>query len=179
VNDKILSAFLTRQCEDGLALARASDLLELVPLGDEPYQRYIARFSCATLMRSADGVVSEGHGAEVGIYFPADYLRRTDPYQVLFWLGPSGVWHPNVSERAPLICLGRLGPGTRLVEILYQLFEMITYQRYATHDALNQAAAAWARQNQHRFPIDARPLKRRPATGTAAVSVGGGAGSVA
>ena len=161
VTDKILAAFLGRQYEDGMALARDSDLLELVPVGPTPVQRYVARFNCSGLRRAPDGTITEARGAEVGIYFPDDYLRRTDPYQILVWLGPSDAWHPNISNCAPVVCLGRLGPGTRLVEILYQLYEVITYQRYATHDALNQDAAAWARQNQDRFPVDGRPLKRR------------------
>jgi hypothetical protein len=161
MNDKILAAFLGRQFEDGMALAGESDLLDLIPGGSSPVQRYVARFSCRTLRRGTDGSVVESAGAAVGIYFPDDYLRRTDPYQVLAWLGPGDAWHPNVSTAAGVVCLGRLGPGTRLVEILYQLYEVITYQRYATHDALNHDAAAWARQNQHRFPVDARPLKRR------------------
>ncbi|MCX6538593.1 MAG: hypothetical protein NT151_06645 [Acidobacteria bacterium] len=176
MTDKILAAFLARQYEDGMALARDSDLVELLPIGTPPVQRYVARFHCTGLCRTPAGDIMEMQGAEVGIFFPDDYLRRTDPYQILIWLGPPDTWHPNISNRAPLVCLGRLGPGTRLVEILYQLYEVITYQRYATHDALNQDAAAWARQNQDRFPVDARPLKRRslqlrietqPATGAA------------
>ena len=161
MNDKILAAFLARQYEDGMALAGESDLLELMPLGAPPVRRYVARFHCTGLCRSPEGEIGEMHTAQVGIYFPDDYLRRIDPYQILVWLGPPDVWHPNISNRAPLVCLGRLGPGTRLVEILYQLYEVISYQRYASHDALNLEAAAWARQNQDRFPVDARPLKRR------------------
>ena len=121
----------------------------------------MARFHCTGLCRLADGEIGETHHAEVGIFFPDDYLRRTDPYQILVWLGPQNIWHPNISDKAPIVCLGRLGPGTRLVDILYQLFEIISYKRFATADALNHDAAAWARQHQDRFPVDPRPLKRR------------------
>jgi hypothetical protein len=159
--DRILNAFLTRQYEEGMALAGASDLVELAPIGVLPPQRYVAQFRCTGLCRTPDGEIERMTRSEVGICFPDDYLRRTDPYQILMWLGPRNAWHPNISDRVPLICLGRLGPGTRLTDILYQLFEIITYQRYSTHDALNASAAAWARANQERFPIDPRPLKRR------------------
>jgi ubiquitin-protein ligase len=73
------------------------------------------------------------------------------------------VWHPNVSGDLPLICIGRLAPGTTLVDILYQIYDILTYQKYNPRedDALNKPACAWARANQHRFPIDPRPLKRR------------------
>ena len=164
--DRILDAFLRRQYEEGMALARASDLVALEPLGVFPPQRYVAQFRCTGLCRTSAGEITRMAYSEVGISFPDDYLRRLDPYRILMWLGPQNVWHPNVSDRAPLICLGHLGPGTRLTDILYQLFEIITYQRYSTHDALNADAAAWARANQERFPVDKRPLKRRAITFT-------------
>ena len=172
--DRILEAFLTRQFQEGMALARASDLVALEPVGRLPPRKYIAHFRCTGLCRTPDGIVPMTRAA-VGIFFPDDYLRRTDPYQILMWLDPRNVWHPNISDRAPAVCLGRLGPGTRLTDILYQLFEIITYQRYSTHDALNTDAAAWARANQDRFPIDRRPLKRRAvrsATGSSESEVG-------
>jgi hypothetical protein len=159
--DRILEAFLTRQREEGMALAQSSDLVTLVSDGGAPPRRYVARFSCTGLCRTPAGEITRMDYSEVGIFFPDDYLRRLDPYQVLMWLGPRNVWHPNISDRAPLICLGHLGPGTRLTDILYQLFEIITYQRYSTHDAMNSDAAAWARAHQDRFPVDRRPLKRR------------------
>jgi hypothetical protein len=52
-----------------------------------------------------------------------------------------------------------------LVDLLFQCFEVITYQKVTMRedDALNHAACAWAREHQQRFPIDRRPLKwRRP-----------------
>ena len=51
-----------------------------------------------------------------------------------------------------------------LVDILYQMFEIITYTKYTPRedDSLNKACCSWARDNQYRFPIDRRPLKRRP-----------------
>ena len=159
--DRILDAFLRRQFEEAMALTRESDLVELVPVGPHPPRRYVARFRCTGLCRLETGEVAEMHHAEVGIFLPDDYLRRTDPYQILVWLGPRNVWHPNISDKAPIVCLGRLGPGTRLVDILYQLFEIISFKRYTTHDALNLDAAAWTRQHQHRLPADPRPLKRR------------------
>ena len=71
------------------------------------------------------------------------------------------VFHPNI--KAPFICVGKLSPGTLLVDILYQCFEIISYNKVTMRedDALNGAACAWARSNQHRFPVDPRALKRR------------------
>ena len=166
MRDKIFAAFLQRQCEEGLALAEASDLLELYPMPtveNEPPQTHIARFLCNGLVKSSAGEIVEASHFEVMINFPSDYLRRADPFQVLTWFGPRNVFHPNISNRAPVICVGKLAPSTPLVDLLYQTFEIITYNKVTMRedDALNQAACKWARENQHRFPIDRRPLKRR------------------
>ena len=98
---------------------------------------------------------------DVGLHFPSNYLRRVDPTLVLACLKPFEVWHPNI--RPPLICIGHLPPGTGIVDIVYQVFEVITYNKVTMRedDALNRAACAWARKNQDRFPVDTRPLTRR------------------
>jgi hypothetical protein len=48
-----------------------------------------------------------------------------------------------------------------LVELLYTLFELLIFQKVKLDDALNGRAATWARNHQHLFPLDTRPLKRR------------------
>lgn len=162
--DKILGAYLQRQYEQGMQLDGESDLLELLPLEGPPApQHYVARFRCKGLVRTSEGEVREADEFLVGVFFPDDYLRRADPPQVLSWLGPRNVFHPNISDRAPFICVGRLAPGTPLVDILYQCFEIITYQKATVRedDALNHDACGWARRNAHRVPVDTRPLKRQ------------------
>jgi hypothetical protein len=161
--DKIFEAFLKHQYEEGMALAGSSDLLELYPMGGDPPDRYVAQFRCKGLMRSQNGDVVEADHFEVGIWFPSDYLRRAEPFQILTWLGPFDVFHPNISDKAPFICVGKLKPNTPLADILYQCFEIITYNKVTMRedDALNTDACVWARENQHKFPIDRRPLKRR------------------
>ncbi len=160
--DKILSAFLTTQHEEGLALAAASDLLELfVASSGNPPQRYLARFRCTGLLYTPDGHITPGNDFSVGLCFPDDYLRRVDPAQVVTWMGPRTVWHPNILLQ--FMCIGHLAPGTSLVDLLYQIFEIITYTKVTMRedDALNKEACAWARHHQDQFPVDKRPLKRR------------------
>jgi hypothetical protein len=162
-HDRIFEGFLRRQQEEGEALARSSDLVELESLDGVPPQLYQARFRCKGLVRNRTGEVRESDDFRVAIWFPSDYLRRADPYKVLAWVGPREIFHPNISDRVPVICVGRLTPGMPLVDLLYQCFEIITYRKVTMRedDALNPEACAWARENQHRFPIDRRPLKRR------------------
>lgn len=166
MSDRILEAFLRKQHEQGLALAAESDLLDLIPVD---VNRFVAQFYCKGLRKLDTGEVVEGNEFHVGIWFPDDYLRRASTFQVLTWLGPMDVLHPNIRplpihEPIPLpsaVCAGRIAAGTTLVDILFQLFDMLTYQNYATHDGLNEEACQWARNNLDRFPIDRRPLKRR------------------
>jgi hypothetical protein len=164
--DMVRETFLRRQFDEGMELARESDLLHLEPIGPFPHERYLAEFRCKGLIRTASGEIRESDRFAVGIWFPSDYLRRAEPWQVLTWLGPVNVYHPNISDVGPFICVGRLVPNTSLVDLLYQCFEIITYKKVTMRedDALNRMACAWARENQHRFPIDPRPLKRRALT---------------
>ena len=161
MTDTVYAGFLKRQREAGLALAAESDLFGLTPLGGELPQRYVAEFRCKGLVRRASGEVVEADHFVVGICFPDQYLRAADPFTVLTWLAPQEAFHPNI--RAPFICVGSLAPGTELVDLLFRIFEVVTYQRVTMNDtnALNKEACAWARSHQHRLPVDPRALKRR------------------
>ena len=156
MNDKIYAAFLMRQAEEGKALAQASDLIEIHPVAP---QAFAVDLHCKGLICKAGEGVTTADSFRVGIWFPSDYLRRANPFEVVTWLQPSNVLHPNIL--AALSCIGRLVPATPLVDIIFRIFRIVAYQTVAMHDSLNLQASAWARENQHRFPIDNRPLKRR------------------
>jgi len=158
--DVVYERFLARQREEGMALAESSDLLDL-HLAPAVPPHFFAEFHCRGLVRGIDGDIREATGFTVGIWLPPDYLRRADTFEMFRTCTP-GIFHPNVSASLPLVCIGRLAPGTPLVDILYQIYDMLTWQKFNSRedDALNKAACAWARHNLDRFPIDRRPLKR-------------------
>ncbi len=162
MTDVIYESFLRQQLQEGLALSRASDLVELVPTDDELPAKYLARFHCKGLVKRGS-TVEVANRFDVGIRFPSDYLRRSEPTEVLTWLGPRAVFHPNISDWLPVMCVGRLAPGTSLVDLIYQIYEVISYQKVTMveDDALNRDACVWARQNRDRYPVDRRPLRRR------------------
>jgi hypothetical protein len=154
-------AFLRKSHEAAIALVAASDRVVLMPEPGELPQRYIAEFHCRGLVRQTSGHIVEANLFRIGIAFHDDYLKtKPNSARLLTWLAPSGIFHPNV--KFPLVCAGNLRMGMDLVSILFQLHEMITYQKYATADPLDPAAAEFARANITRFPIDSRPLRRRP-----------------
>jgi hypothetical protein len=156
--DKILSSWLEADWEPAHALAEASDLLDLERRDS---QHFVAHFHCQGLVRGWDGAIREAGRFDVGYWFSESYLREVNPAQVVTWLWPAETFHPNV--RPPLCCLGTIEPGTSLVDLLYRTYEVVSYQNVMPdeRDALNRAACQWARNNQHRFPLDDRPLKRR------------------
>ena len=158
--DNVFRGFLKRQYVAGMALAESSDVLTLKPFGGPPPQKFIAEFHCKGVTW-AQRQTQDWDLFRVGICFPDDYLREADVTVVLTMLSPPNVWHPNVF--GPAICVGRMPPGTELVDLLYQVFEIITYQRVKMRedDALNGLACSWAREHQDQFPIDPRPLLRR------------------
>lgn len=161
--DPILESFLQRQFEEGMALNANSDLVELMPVEGQPPTRYVACFQSRGLARVQGQIVEHDRWA-VGIAFPPDYLR-TAPHagQMLTYLGSvSEPWHPNL--RPPFICL-ELRAGTPLVDLLFSLHELFSWQSFSTgDDGLNPAASAWARsQPASRFPVDRSPLRRRVA----------------
>jgi hypothetical protein len=157
--DPVFKNFLETQHREASALAAVSDILQLDTEPANPPQKYVARFKCRGLVRTVRGAIEEATQFDVGIWLPDNYLRAADAKQVVTLLRPWSIWHPNIN--GPFICPGHLTGGTALVDILFQVYEIITYQKWAAHDGMNPAACEWARNNQERFPVDRRPLKRK------------------
>jgi len=160
--DKIFELWLEKAIDEALALAASSDRLDVVQLNPSTI---IAHYSCKGLVLSDAGRVEEHDEFAVGFHFADDYLRRAmDSMQILTCLSPQNLFHPNVRGRA--CCIGKVGPGTSLVELLHRTFSVITWQEVAPNefDALNPTACSFARNHPERIPVDDRPLKRRPAS---------------
>jgi len=161
VVDKIFQSFLDRQMRDGLALAESSDLVKVLPL--DP-QHYLTAFSCKGFVKAPSGAIEVAEHFEAGIHFGPDHLRRIDPSSVVTWFGPPNAWHPNISPGHRTVCIGNMSVGVGLTELIYQLFEIITWRRLTMHHSLNPEAAQWARNHRHLYPVDTRPLRRRMLT---------------
>jgi hypothetical protein len=161
--DLIFESWLERQHADAMALAVASDRLEVRPEPGSAPRNYIAHFDCRSMVL-AKGEVQPWRGCVVLFRFPLDYLRVVrDPALIVSLLSPVNLYHPNVAF--PFLCIGRIAPGTSLAELLFQVYEVLSFQKFTPRedDALNRDACAWARRNMECFPVDARPLRRRAA----------------
>ena len=164
MTDAIRESWLETQYMESMAFSQRSSVLSLAPVGGEPPFKYIARFDCDGLAQTAEGIsIVDRH--VVGIFFPEHYLRSPcGPGEILTWLEPQTEFHPNI--RAPFCCVGHIAPGTTLLSLLFQLYQMITWQRFTPveGDALNSVACRWAREHLSSLPIDPRysMLQERP-----------------
>ncbi|MFQ5738712.1 MAG: hypothetical protein ACE5JX_06830 [Acidobacteriota bacterium] len=128
---------------------------------EAPPRVYVAEYHCRGLIAEGQSVRPADHFA-VAIRFPETYLRfKPQTHEILSWLGPHNTFHPNI--RFPFVCVGPIQTGTPLSDLLYQIYEIITYRKSNPRegDALNSEACVWARHHQSRLPLDGRPLKRR------------------
>ena len=160
--DKILESFLHEQFIAVMALVAESDIVTAVPVAGMPPNRYILEYRCR-------GLVYEGgepalHDRFVfGVWMPESYLRgEYKAGDIVTVLSPRTLFHPNVHY--PHVCLGDGMPaGTPLTDIVFQLYEMVTYGKLTMDEsnAFNPIACQWSRANPGRIPLETRPLKRR------------------
>lgn len=121
-----------------------------------PPDRYLVKFnnvkglklSEAAAERKELEIISE-HVIE--IYLHIDYPRLKPQSYIL-----TKIFHPNFRMASPNdICIGDYwASGETLVDIIYQVGEMITYKTYNVTSPLNGIAAKWAKENSGSFPID-------------------------
>jgi len=99
------------------------------------------------------------------IHFPMDYLRSVDPYlylRVVTVLHPD-FFHPNIRIPQGWVCLGHnFQPGTPLADLIYHLYEIVTYQNTTVdeRDAYNTEACRYLRLHKT-MKISAPPLFRK------------------
>lgn len=162
MTDTILAGFLRRQAEAARELEAASDLVKIT-VGGASGDRFVVELSCRGLVARSPADVRESGTFACGVWFPPDYLRAANPFEVVTWLFPRDIWHPNIAGNLSRICIGRLAPGTPLVDLIYQVHAIVTWNKVTMRedDALNAAACQWARGHADRYPVDRRPLKRR------------------
>jgi len=160
MNQLITTPFFEQQLLESTNLAANSDILDLFPKNDDPPLGYEAVFHCRGLVH-VNGRLCIAEKFTVDIRFPEHYLEQVNPLAIASFTKPPLVFHPNVL--GPVICPGPVAPGTSLVSVLYQIYEVITWFRWNSADPLNPAAAQWARNHadEHEFPLDQRPLRRR------------------
>lgn len=124
---------------------------------DIPPEKYIVNFKNVKGLRLVQDETGENKELQVitdhkiEIYLHADYPRFKPQCNLL-----TDAFHPNFRMATPNdICIGDYwASGETIVDIIYQVGEMITYQIYNVSSPLNGIAAKWAKENLELFPID-------------------------
>ncbi|MDZ4712336.1 MAG: hypothetical protein SGI89_08405 [bacterium] len=122
-----------------------------------PPERYTVIFKNVKGLRVTQNSSSEKKELEIinehrfEIYLHADYPRLKPQSNML-----TQIFHPNFRMASPHdICIGDYwASGETLVDIIYQVGDMITFQSYNVTSPLNGIAAKWAKENLELFPID-------------------------
>ncbi|CAN5603735.1 hypothetical protein BH10BAC5_BH10BAC5_29120 [soil metagenome] len=95
---------------------------------------------------------------KIEIYLHIDY-PRVKPAAYIH----TPLFHPNFRMASPHdICIGDYwASGETLVDIVYQIGDLIMYQAYNINSPLNGIAAKWARENPDLLPLD-NTIIRKP-----------------
>lgn len=128
-----------------------------------PPERYIVHFKNLKGLRLTSNSGKENKELEIikdhsiEIYLHSDYPRLKPQSNIL-----TEIFHPNFRMAAPHdICIGDYwASGETLVDIIYQVGDMITYQSYNVTSPLNGIAAKWAKENLNLFPVDPVNLRQ-------------------
>jgi ubiquitin-protein ligase len=116
-------------------------------------EKYLIEYRCAGLAITDTGGVSAHEKHRMSVIFKYDYPSKPP---MLIWHTP--LWHPNI--RPPGVCPhGRkFAVSVPLDQIVLTVGEMVQYRNFNLSDPFNHDAAAWARQNLDKFPVDQRDL---------------------
>ena len=126
-------------------------------------ERYYVNYSNVISLKLSSESTKENKTFEliskhkVEIYLHIDYPRL----KPLCYLRTE-IFHPNFRMAPPHdICIGDYwAPGESLVDVIYQIGEMIQYKNYNISNPLNGVASKWAKGNRHLFPIDNKDLRQ-------------------
>lgn len=128
-----------------------------------PPERYFVYFKNIKGLRLVNNPAGDKKELEIirehkiEIYLHSDYPRLKPQSNIL-----TEIFHPNFRMASPNdICIGDYwASGETLVDIVYQIGDMITYQSYNVTSPLNGIAAKWAKENIPLFPIDNTNLRQ-------------------
>jgi len=158
----IFAEFLDHTTRAGLDLAAESEVLNLGRLPAPGEGLFLAEFKVSYLARKTGGRIDVADGPlPVMIRMGPDYLRRAEPLETV-QVGQPDFVHPNF--RWPVLCVGELRPGMTLPTLLRHIYEIVTYQNYATDDGLDPEACTRLRDDPRlldRLPRPPRLVRRR------------------
>ncbi len=140
-------------------LTQRSSLIHIESTNGSPPERYVICYTCKGIARlnkkNGQPIYANRHYIE--IILPAGYpfSEGISKPQARYLEGSA--WHPNIYADGT-VCYGKWHTGQSLDELVLEIGEIIQYKNCSLKDAANLEAVPWAKQHQHLFPVDNRPL---------------------
>ena len=162
MGNSIFDDFLDATHHAAQALAAESDVLELHRLPIPGEGVFIAEFATSYLAHRGEGRIEVASGPlGVLIHLGPRYLQMVSPLEVV-QVRETDFFHSNF--RFPVLCVGELRPGMPLPQLLRHIWEIVSYQNFATDDGLNPVACQRLRDEPElldRLPRPPRLVRRR------------------
>lgn len=137
----IFQDFLDETHAAAQELAERSDVMRLQRLPLPGMGLWVASFDLPYLRQEQDGTVRFVQGPlEAAIQLGPAYLTDARPVGIV-QVANGDLFHPNY--RFPFLCVGEVRPGLGLPSVLRHVFEILSYQNYATDHGLNPLACRY------------------------------------
>ncbi|GEM_PF-2228056 len=162
MSDPIFANFVEHTVTGARELAAASDVMTFayLPLDDESL--FLVEFRIPYIVQQPNGVIASAPGPlGIAVRLTPEYLNHVDPLLIAQVRDPD-FFHPN--HRWPVLCVGGIRPGTPLAQAIRHIYEIVTYQNFATDDGLNPAACQRLRDEPSlidRLPKPPRLVRRQ------------------
>ncbi len=131
------------------ATFEAEDLVEIRAVGTAPFEKYMIVYKVPSLRLNSTGQPMRVDATVVEITLPSDYPKMPPTARTV---AGDVVFHPNFN--AQKICLAQhWAPGIQLADIVREIGEMLTWQRFNIKDSLNAIAAEWSQQHLNEIPL--------------------------
>jgi ubiquitin-protein ligase len=125
------------------------DLVEIRAIGTAPFEKYMIVYKVPSLRLNSTGQPMRVDATVVEITLPSDYPKMPPTARTV---AGDVVFHPNFN--AQKICLAQhWAPGIQLADIVREIGEMLTWQRFNIKDSLNAIAAEWSQQHLNEIPL--------------------------
>ncbi|MFM1951210.1 MAG: hypothetical protein RJA33_4 [Actinomycetota bacterium] len=131
------------------ATFEAEDLVEIRAIGTAPFEKYMIVYKVPSLRLNSTGQPMRVDATVVEISLPADYPRMPPTARTV---AGDVVFHPNFN--AAKICLAdHWSPSFQLVDIVREIGELLTWQKFNIRSPLNATAAEWSQQHLNEIPL--------------------------
>jgi ubiquitin-protein ligase len=134
------------------------DHIEIRAIGTAPFEKYMIVYKVPSLRLNSTGQPMRVDATVVEVTLPADYPKMPPTARTV---AGDVVFHPNFN--ASKICLGDpWAPGFQLSDIVREIGELLTWQKFNIKNSLNAKAAEWSQTHMDEIPLTRASLGGSP-----------------